>query len=96
MDSKWKRALCYAGMLSVYITTYSLVSRADICTRGWGRGAFSYLPGNSHLYRQVGRDPTKGSDRIMSSLNRVLVVFYYPAWAVDYYILGGPHFVVSP
>jgi len=61
--------------------TLSRVSRYVLEKEGTGIGGFYYLPCTA---------VTMGESEALQIVNVALVYFFYPIWAVDFYLLGGP------
>lgn len=82
--SRKVRILVIAFAVIVYFGSYFAVSRYSLWYNS-ERGLEGFL------YTPVSPETVNRHHDSLGRLHCFLVYFYYPVWAFDYYILGGPY-----
>jgi hypothetical protein len=77
-----------------YVALYTLISRTNTLEQFGLRNKFSYLPPTASTF---GDPPTvkEGTAKFAcyQAINWTGIIIFYPVWAIDHYLLGGPQFM---
>lgn len=77
--------LCF---VILYVGSYFALSRYSLeVLEGNGVCGFYYVPCSGDTLTEY---------RGLEELHQALVLFYYPIWALDHYLLGGPYWAGIP
>ena len=83
---RWVVAAC--AVVGLYVGSYVLLSRCSLgLTREYGMDGFYYVPCDPRAIAE---------SKTLQGVHFALACFYYPVWAVDHFMLGGPYWSHAP